>query len=96
MIAGAGVHAWRLLELFEQFASTGILNISVEDFHIAMETTDTHKKNYNNLLKKIIEPAMWELVNKDNWIIGFKSTKLGRKVNMLRFDFHKNPQGTLF
>lgn len=93
------VYSWRLLELFEQFTAnggTGWLTISVEDFCNAMEATETHRKNFKDLRTKIIEPAINELVKKDNWMIGFEPVKEGRKVVRLRFDFERNPQPTLF
>jgi len=89
------IHSWRLLELFEQ-QSSGWLNISVENFHHAMETTETHKKNFNQLRTKIIDPAIKELCDKDGWLIGFEAVKRGRKVETLKFTFEKNPQGKLF
>jgi len=88
------IHSWRLLELFEQ-QSSGWLNITVENFCYAMEATDTHKKNFNQLLTKIIEPAIKELIEKDGWLIGFEISKNGRKVHMLKFTFERDPQGRL-
>jgi plasmid replication initiation protein len=89
------IHAWRLLELFEQ-QSSGWLNISVDDFHNAFETTELQRANFGKLRTQVIEPAIWELAKKDDWLIGFDFTKLGRKVHMLKFTFEKNPQGSLF
>ena len=93
------VYSWRLLELFEQHtgnAGKGWWSVSVEDFCTAMEATDTHRKNFKDLRKKIIEPAITELCNKDGWLIGFETVKEGRKVARLRFDFERDPQGNLF
>jgi len=88
------VHSWRLLELFEQ-QSSGWLNITVENFCHAMEATDTHRKNFNQLFTKIIQPAIKELTEKDGWLIGFEIAKNGRKVHMLKFTFERDPQGRL-
>ena len=89
------IHSWRLLELFEQ-QSSGWLNISVENFHHAMETSELQRSNFAHLRRKTIEPAIKELCNKDGWLIGFTFTKAGRKVDQLKFTFEKNPQQTLF
>lgn len=88
------VHSWRLLELFEQ-QSSGWLNITVENFCHAMEAPEIYRLNYAHLRKKIIEPAIKELTEKDGWLIGFDFTKNGRKVHMLKFAFEKDPQGRL-
>lgn len=93
------VHAWRLLELFEQVIgdrNEGWLHITVEDFHYAMETTQLQRDNFGKLRTQVISPAIWELVNKENWAIGFEFEKLGRKVHMLKFSITKNPQPNLF
>lgn len=89
------IHSWRLLELFEQ-QSSGWLAIKIEDFHHAMESNDSCRNNFAQLKRKIIEPAIKELCEKDNWLIDFSFTKAGRKVDTLKFSFEKNPQGKLF
>jgi len=89
------IHSWRLLEQLVMWESTGLYCPTVEQFHQVMETTTTHKKNFNQLLTKIIQPAIKELTEKDGWIINFSSSKLGRKVNSLKFVFTKNPQPLL-
>lgn len=90
------IYSWRLLEQFEQFQSTGELMISVEKFCHAMEATDKQKANFGKLRTQIIEPAIKELCEKDNWLIGFSFTKAGRKVDQLKFSFEKSPQSNLF
>ena len=93
------VYSWRLLELFEQHtgnAGKGWWAVSVEDFCDSMEAPDAMRKNFGKLRSQIIEPAITELCNKDGWLIGFETVKEGRKVVRLRFDFERDPQGTLF
>lgn len=89
------IHSWRLLELFEQ-QSSGWLSIKIEDFHNAMEANDSCRNNFAQLKRKIIEPAIKELQEKDGWLIDFSFAKGGRRVEILRFTFEKNPQGKLF
>lgn len=99
--AGAlrSLHSWRLLELLEQMKkkndSDGWLVIDINDFHHAMESTTSYKNNFNLLKTRIIEPAIKELNEKDNWAIQWEPLKRGRKVAALRFDFRRDPQARI-
>ncbi|CAI3960895.1 Protein involved in initiation of plasmid replication (PDB:2Z9O) [Commensalibacter communis] len=91
------IYSWRLLELFEQQKQINKdgyrwLKISVDDFNHAMEISEGYKKTFGLLRKKIIEPAIKELSEKDNWIIEWKPIKNGRKVAMLEFTFSHYPE----
>lgn len=94
------VYSWRLLELFEQMRSkedgSGWLSIPIEEFWHAMEAAESYKANFNILKRKLIEPAIRELQEKDNWVINWEAEKKGRRVSSLRFKFKRNPQGSLF
>lgn len=84
------VYSWRLLELFEQ-QSNGWLEISLADFHHAMNATETHRKNFKDTRVHIIEPSIKELKETDDWIIEWEIMKHGRKVSSLNFKFSKKP-----
>lgn len=94
------VHSWRLLELFEQFRQSkenqkiknGWLTITIEEFWHAIEATESYKSNFYLLKIRVIEPAIKELVQKDNWLIEWEAVKKGRKVIALKFKFLRNPQ----
>lgn len=58
----------------------GWLSISLDDFHHAMETPDSYKKTFGLLRERVIEPAVKELTEKDNWIIKWNPLKKGRKM----------------
>ncbi|MCD2071562.1 MULTISPECIES: replication initiation protein [Neisseria] len=94
------IHSWRLLELFEQMKDkkdgSGWLSMPIEEFWHAMEAKESHKKNFSDLRRWIIEPAVKELTEKDNWLIEWEARKRGRKVATLLFKFQRNPQGSLF
>lgn len=93
------IHSWRLLELFEQMRGNdknGWLSISIEEFWHAMEATESYKANFSLLRRKVIEPAVKELSEKDGWLIEWEARKRGRKVVTLLFKFQRDPQGTLF
>ena len=91
------VYSWRLLEMLTQFKSTGLLRITIEDFYHAMEVPETYRKNFKDLRNRVIDPAVKELQEKDNWIIEWTGTKRGgRKITGLEFRFKRNPQQKLF
>lgn len=98
-------HSWRLLELFEQMRQTdkatgkkkaeGWLSISIEDFWHAMEAPESYKKNFAQVTRRIIEPAVKELTEKDHWIIDWHAVKKGRRVAKLEFFFKRDDQMNL-
>lgn len=94
------IHSWRLLELFEQMKDktdgSGWLSMPIEEFWHAMEATESYKSNFQLLRKRVIEPAIKELTEKDDWLIEWETRKRGRKVATLLFKFQRNPQGSLF
>jgi len=90
------VYSWRLLELFAQFKSTGLLTIDIEDFHKAMEAPVSCIRDFGNLRNRIIQPAVDELIEKDGLIIDWSPKKSGRKIIGLVFEFKENPQNRLF
>jgi plasmid replication initiation protein len=89
------IYSWRLLEVLSQTASTGWRQIELDEFHHAMEATDKQRENFAAVRRKIIEPAVKELREKDGWLIEWWPIKTGRKVTALRFEFKRDPQGHL-
>lgn len=89
------VYAWRLLELLMQFASTGVVRITLEAFWHAMEAPDSCRKSFKDLRRRIIEPAVSELKNRESLIISWRPKKTGRKVTSLEFSFDYDPQRVL-
>ena len=81
------VYSWKLLELLIKFESTGWAQYTIDDFSTAMEATPKQRENFANIRRKIIEPAIKELTEKNGWNIQFRQIKAGRKVQALRFDF---------
>lgn len=90
------VYSWRLLELLTRFESTGWAEYTIEDFATAMDATDKQRDDFAAIRRKIIEPAVKELKEKDGWLIEWKPVKAGRKVKALRFEFSRDPQTSLF
>lgn len=89
------IYSWRLLELLTRFKSTGWAEYDIEDFATAMDATEKQRENFNNIKRRIIEPAVAELNAKDGWIIEWEPIKSGRKVKAVRFTFERDPQGRL-
>lgn len=90
------LYSWRLLELLTQYESTGWRQMALSDFADVMEATEKQRENFAAIRRKIIEPAVKELCEKDGWLIQWAPIKEGRKVAALRFEFKRDPQGSLF
>jgi len=86
------VYSWRLLELLMRFKDTGWAEYSIEDFAASMDATEKQKQDFAAIRRKMIEPAVKELTEKDNWLIQWAPIKAGRRVRAVRFTFMRNPQ----
>lgn len=89
------VYSWRLLELLMRFKSTGVAEYTIEDFCTSVEATEKQRENFAAIRRKIIEPAIKELTEKDGWLIDWEPIKRGRKVAAVRFTFMRSPQASL-
>ena len=92
--AGAlrSVYSWRLLELLTSFESTGWAEYGIEEFATAMDASEKQRNDFAAIRRRIIEPAVKELTQKDNWVISWRPIKAGRKVEAVRFDFRRDEQ----
>lgn len=95
-------YSWRLLELFalqvdknNRKTFKGWLAISIEDFQHAMDVPASFRKNYKDLRRRVIEPAVKELIGKDGLLVSWEEKRQGRKVVSLRFEFQKADQQQL-
>lgn len=88
-------YSWKLLELLMRFQSTGRAEYTVEDFATSMDATDKQRADFASIRRKMIEPAVKELIEKDGWLIQWDAIKAGRKVVSVRFNFMRNPQISL-
>lgn len=89
------IYSHRLLELLSRSASTGVIRKSVADFSRDMGVPESYK-DFFNLRKRVIEPAVAELLGVSDMLIQWVPIRSGRKVCELEFHFRKNPQGSLF
>lgn len=88
------IYSWRLLELLKRFESTGWAEYTIEDFTTSMDAPPS-LSDFGQIKRRIIEPAVKELIEKDGWLIQWQPIKAGKKVKAIRFNFMKNPQGML-
>src|SRR5690554_6079738 len=89
------IYSWRLLELLKRFEGddgNGWAEHTIEDFATAMDATEKQRANFNNIRRRIIEPAVKELQEKDAWKIEWEPIKAGRRVAKVRFTFRKDEQ----
>jgi plasmid replication initiation protein len=90
------VYSWRLLELLMKYKNTGRAEYTIDDFHTSMDVPPSFKGDFGQLKRRVIEPAVRELNDKDNWLLHCEPIKKGRKVTRLVFTFQPNPQLDLF
>ena len=90
------VYSHRLLELLMMFEATGWAKFNLEDFCKAMDATPKQRADFANVRRRIIEPAIKELQEKDGWKIEWVAEKTGRKVTGLNFTFERDKQDKLF
>ena len=86
-------YSWKLLELLVRFQSTGKAEYTIEDFRTSMDAPPS-LSDFGQVKRRIIEPAVKELQEKDGWLIQWHPIKAGRKVVGLRFDFMGRTQKT--
>jgi len=89
------IYSWRLLELLARFKNTGWAEYTIEDFNVSMDAPPS-LSDFAQVKRRIIEPAVKELTQKDGWIIKWEAVKAGRKVKAVRFEFERDPQTLLF
>jgi plasmid replication initiation protein len=72
-----------------RFKTTGWAEYTVEDFNVSMDVPKDYINDFGQVKRSIIEPAVRELIKKDHWKIEWNTTKAGRKVKSIRFDFSR-------
>lgn len=88
-------YSWRLFENLERFRDTGVWEVDVERFHTIMETPKTYRKNFAQLRRFVIDPAISELAAKTNIDAEVETIRRGRKIARLRFKFDSASQMAL-
>lgn len=88
-------YSWRLFELLQSWQDTGCYQPTIEAFCESMEVPESYQKNFRETRRRVIEPAVQELIEKNNMLITWTTQNAGRKVIGLTFKFQPNPQGSL-
>lgn len=81
------MYSWRLFELLQSWKGTGCYQPTLDDFCKSMEVPESYRKNFKLIRTRVIEPAVQELVEKNNMPITWKTHNAGRKVVGLDFMF---------
>lgn len=89
------IYSWRLFECLQSWGDKGVWSPDIEKFNHAMEVPESLTVNFGMVRRRVIEPALKELREKDNMLIDLELKKAGRKVTGLVFKFKSNPQGSL-
>lgn len=89
------IHSWRLFECLLSWRGKGRWEPTIEEFCYAMDLPESYRKDFGAIRRRVIEPAIEELREKDNMEIELDFKKSGRKVIGLDFKFRENPQGKL-
>jgi plasmid replication initiation protein len=93
------VYSWKMLEFLSSYTreeGDGWVQIPIEEFWVLMDAPESQRNNFGMLRRRILEPSIDELRQKDNWIIEWHPIHAGKRVKGLRFKFQRNPQGALF
>ena len=80
-------YSWRLFECLQSWSDTGLWVVSIEDFAHAMDVPEKYRADFTDIRRRVIEPAVAELILKSGFIIEWKTKKAGRKVTGLTFRF---------
>lgn len=88
-------YSWRLFELLQSWQGSGRYTTSIEDFCRAMDVPEKYWKDFADVRRRAIEPAVTELIEKNNMLITWTPQRAGRKVIGLDFKFQQNPQQRL-
>lgn len=89
------IYSWRLYECLQSWKEKGRWLVTAEDFKKIMQIPDSYKQDFGQVQRSIINPAIAELIEKQSMLITYTTTKTGRVITDLEFQFEDNPQQTL-
>lgn len=89
------IYSWRLYECLKSWESTGRWTVSIKDFINIMEIPPSYQKDFGQISRWILNPAIKELQEKNDLLIDLKKYKKGRQIDELEFIFKMNPQPSL-
>jgi plasmid replication initiation protein len=89
------INTWRLYELLRQERTRGKLLISIDAFRLALDIDPEKYKQFYDLEKRVIRPALEELLQKNGQSIQFEKIKDGKNIKTLSFTFPTEQQLSL-
>ncbi len=87
-------YSWRLFECLQSWRNTGLWVVGIEEFAHAMDVPEMYRTDFAQLRRRVIEPAVAELILKGGLLIEWKTRKAGRKVTGLEFKFAFEGEGS--
>lgn len=81
------VYSWRLFENLKSHESIGEWRVEVDRFHKVMETPKSYQRNFNEVRRWVLDPAVAELAEKCALSVAVETERRGRKITHLRFTF---------
>ena len=81
------VYSWRLYENLKSHESIGCWQVAIERFHKVMETPKSYRRNFNEVRRWVLEPAIAELAAKCALAVTVTPEKRGRRIVALTFTF---------
>lgn len=81
------VYSWRLFENIKSHESIGEWRVEVDRFHKVMETPKSYQRNFNEVRRWVLDPAIEELAEKCALSVEVETERRGRKITHLRFTF---------
>lgn len=90
------VYSWRILELLISHTNDDSKEhtetLTLDSLRHGLELPKSYR--YDHIKKRVIEPAVKELTQKDGWIIDWKPIKKGRSVESINFTYKRTlPDG---
>lgn len=89
------VYSWRLFENLESHKSLGKWRVEIKRFHKVMETPKSYRRNFNEVRRWVLEPAISELAAKCDLAVEVEPEKRGRRIVALVFTFEPVQQMAL-
>lgn len=85
-----GAYSVRLYELLVQYKTMGERFLSIDDFRFMLDL-GTRYKQFNDLLKRVIEPSVQEINAQTDLKIIARPQKTGRKFTHIKFTIKQKP-----
>lgn len=88
-------YSWPLLRVLSSWRDRGECEIELAELCTALDVPEKQRANFAHMRRRVIEPAVLDLNEKDGWAIEWTPMKTGKKVTTLYFKFERDPQGRL-